>query len=347
MARKMTTAERTELLAKVSQVFSPAAPINRRDLFAGRIDQLQRVFDAVATRGQHATIFGERGVGKTSLANIVQEVAQNSFGGAGVVKVNCAKVVNFATIWRAALARIDLLIDSGESTVGLRPERVEHTTTAAASLAAKVTPHDILLAVERLGKTVIIFDEFDRLRSGRDKFADVIKTLSDSSVDCTLVIVGVANNINGLIKEHASIDRSLAQILMPRMEPSELHEILEKAMTALSMKMGHAARNFVVVLSHGLPHYTHVLGKASTIEALRDSRWEITTQDVNKSITAAIENTEQSIRDSYQTATMTARRDTLFKQVLLACRPSRCRRPRVLLFRRCTRAVIKDHEAAL
>lgn len=67
----MKADERQMLGIEAGRVFSPAAPVDERDLFAGRITQLRRVIDVVNQRGQHAIIFGERGVGKTSLANVI------------------------------------------------------------------------------------------------------------------------------------------------------------------------------------------------------------------------------------------------------------------------------------
>ena len=55
--------ERFNLLAEVGGVFSPGAPIDQQDLFAGRISQVERAIDAVNGKGQHIAIFGERGVG--------------------------------------------------------------------------------------------------------------------------------------------------------------------------------------------------------------------------------------------------------------------------------------------
>ena len=46
--------------------FHTGSPVNGRDLFAGRLDQLQKLMDGVSQRGYHAVLFGER-VGKTSL----------------------------------------------------------------------------------------------------------------------------------------------------------------------------------------------------------------------------------------------------------------------------------------
>jgi len=315
----MDSSKQLELIAKVSEVFSPAAPINRRDLFAGRLEQLQRVFDAIATRGQHAVIFGERGVGKTSLANIVKELATNNYAGSPVVKVNCSKDDGFASVWKKAFAEIVVEADTGGTSVGYDAKPLTQKYNAAQLLPDNPSPNDVRKVAEHIGTSIVILDEFDRVSDGQGLFADTIKTLSDASTDCTLVIVGVARDIDELLREHGSIDRALVQILMHRMTTSELHEILNKAMTALGMQMEADARNLVVLLSQGLPHYTHVLGKASTLQSLHAKRATITVADVNESIASAMENTQQSIRSSYQQATASPRKDTLFKQVLLAC----------------------------
>ena len=57
--------------SKVSKVFTPGAPVSENDLFAGRRGEINKVFDAINQVGQHAVIYGDSGVGKTSLAKIL------------------------------------------------------------------------------------------------------------------------------------------------------------------------------------------------------------------------------------------------------------------------------------
>ena len=64
---------RFQFLAKIDQAFSPFAPINEARFFAGRSAQRSQVVDAILATGRHAVLFGERGVGKTSLANMLKE----------------------------------------------------------------------------------------------------------------------------------------------------------------------------------------------------------------------------------------------------------------------------------
>jgi energy-coupling factor transporter ATP-binding protein EcfA2 len=86
-------------IAKANQVFTPGYPVSQKDLFAGRMEQLQRVLDTLNSPGRHPVLFGQRGVGKTSLANVLGEVLQNLLA----VKVSCDGSDTFATIWNRVL----------------------------------------------------------------------------------------------------------------------------------------------------------------------------------------------------------------------------------------------------
>src|SRR4051812_35572102 len=97
--------ERAELLWAQSTLmasFSPSGPINRRDLFAGRIDQIKTVLRAISQRAQHVVLFGERGVGKTSFASLIHDFWTEVFqdeSGLVVARVNADTTDNFDTIW--------------------------------------------------------------------------------------------------------------------------------------------------------------------------------------------------------------------------------------------------------
>jgi hypothetical protein len=60
MATRREIDDWTALANYAAQVFSPGAPIDESDLFAGRVEQLRDLINAVNQRGQHAIIFGER-----------------------------------------------------------------------------------------------------------------------------------------------------------------------------------------------------------------------------------------------------------------------------------------------
>jgi len=167
---------------------------------------------------------------------------------------------------------------------------------------------------------VIIIDEFDRIRTHDTQtlLTDTIKTLSDYSVNATLIIVGVADSVDDLVKEHRSIDRALVQVRLPRMSRDELNEIVSKGLQTIPMEITKDALGHISSLSQGLPHYTHLLAQRSAYKAVDSGRTEIQKDDVNEAINDALSKVQQSILSLYHKATMSAR-ETLYAQVLLAC----------------------------
>jgi energy-coupling factor transporter ATP-binding protein EcfA2 len=317
----MDQKEQQQLTFRVGKVFSPAAPINTLDLFAGRNKQMQRAGDAVNTRGQHAIVFGERGVGKTSLANILNDLLAGE--DTVVVKVNCVQDDTFEGVWRKALTEVDL--EEQLPAFGFARQSAGSVTTNLADLLGeRAGPGEVRRVLQRLSRElqlIFIFDEFDRLREQKTQrmFADTIKDLSDNSVNATLVLVGVAEDVDDLIQEHASIDRCLVQIQMPRMSIAELQDIVRTACAALEMSIDPDGLELIVLLSQGLPHYTHLLGKESFITALGSGRKEVRLEDVKDGVSSAVENSLESVQSAYQKATKSQRKGTLFRQVLLAC----------------------------
>lgn len=57
-------------MAEISAVFTPGSPVHALDLFAGRKDQRLTLLAVLGQRGQHAVLYGERGVGQGRLLRL-------------------------------------------------------------------------------------------------------------------------------------------------------------------------------------------------------------------------------------------------------------------------------------
>ncbi len=315
----LTPKDKERLALEVSEVFTPAAPINEKDLFAGRRDQLRRVIDAVNQRGQHAIIFGERGVGKTSLANVLAGFVRQ------VVlapRVNCDAADDYPSVWQKVFSEIELT-EKTQGT-GFVPTETARSAPLLATLPAVITPEVVRQTLALLGRgapLIVIIDEFDRLEdsSVRRLFADTIKTLSDHAIPVTLVLVGVADTVDALIQEHHSVERALVQIQMPRMSRTELEELVHKGLERLNMKIEPEALKRMTALSQGLPHYTHLLGLHATREAIDGATETVTLGHITAAIGKALTQAQQTIRSAHHKATMSQRKDNLYAKVLLAC----------------------------
>jgi Cdc6-like AAA superfamily ATPase len=315
-------AEQFNLSTQVGKVFTPATPVGEETLFAGRWKQLRKVIDTINQPGQHALIFGERGVGKTSLANVISAKLKAPNTNILAPKVNCDSGDDYASLWRKILSQLDLIQNA--PTIGFQMQIFEQSSRAAKIIGDDVTPDSIrrmLTVLAGSGIIILIFDEFDRVadQDARRAMADTIKALSDNGVPVTVVIVGVADSVSQLIAEHESIERALVQIQMPRMSKAELKEILENGTERIEMTIDEDAKAHIAVLSQGLPHYTHLLGRHSALAAIEDSRKNISCADVDTAIKQALGDVQQSLRDSYHRAIFSPRKDTIYAQVLLAC----------------------------
>lgn len=311
------------LSLEANAVFSPSAPIDSLELLAGRLSQFKEILAACARRGQHGVLYGERGVGKTSLANVLQALIEHlsDTGGIPVVLVSCDANDTFASVWRKIFSNIAVSEDKQPMGFGAEPEIV--TSALSDYLENGISPETVrrfLSSMVESRAMIIVVDEFDRMHHDQTgRFADAIKLLSDRSVNATIILVGVADSVDQLIRHHRSVERSLAQIRMPRMSMEEIDEIIVKRLTrALGMSIKDETLRRLSRLSHGLPHYAHLLGLHVAQAALARGSLEAEQADVKEAINGALNESQLSIRNLYSQATASPRTDSRFGQVLLA-----------------------------
>jgi Cdc6-like AAA superfamily ATPase len=261
----MEDERRYTLMAEILEAFTPGSPIDDKDLFAGRKRQREKLLSTIFQKGEHAILFGERGVGKTSLANIVYDWLQimGRFNYRRA-KVNCANGMSFDDIWRTAFNQITFETPDGE------------TVTLDGALPKNPSSENIRETFQLLNdRSIIIIDELDKITDKRvqRRLADTVKTLSDNAIGTTLIMVGVGDSIDQLIAEHLSIERAIVQVPIKRMAKYELLEIVDKGLSKCEgMTISGNARDRMADYSQGLPYYTHLLARESALYAVSDDR---------------------------------------------------------------------------
>ena len=294
------------------QLFSPSAPVDEAALFAGRSHQLGKMIETVLEKGKHAVLYGERGVGKTSFVKVFRLLFPSVVSEVRLIREALGPNDTFTDIWRKVFKDIEVLTRDG-SRVSLSDyyDREITADDVRRELAAAFTPNEI---------PVIVLDEFDRANTAlRKSIANVIKDLSDDAANISVIVVGVSDDIGGLLEQHESLRRCFEQVPMPRMSNEEMKEIINKRIPRLGMKIDADALWKIVTLSRGLPSYVHLLGLYAVQDAIEKRRLVITEGNVDAAIKRALEKSQESVRTDYAAAVHTNRKDTLFREVLLAC----------------------------
>lgn len=308
-----------EKLLVLRQVFSPISPIQEEDFFFGRIPQLEKVADAINEKGQHAILYGERGVGKTSLANIMATKYTYVYP----VKVTCDRLDNFKSLWERAFDGIQFAKTT--EGLGFKPEKVKEIVTMGNQIRSisNLRANQIVNILNSLGnfRMLYIFDEFDNIQNEkvRSSFADLIKSLSDNNTNSTIVLVGIADNIESLIGNHQSLERCLKQVKMPRMKKEECEEIILNGIEKLELKIDDKVKDKIVEFSSGFPHYVHLLCKYGAKELITNEKEGFSDAYLQIAIRQGIENTSEQLRISYRKAILTSNSSNKWRDLIYAC----------------------------
>jgi Cdc6-like AAA superfamily ATPase len=285
----------------LAKVFTPAAPVSTREAFSGRYEQITAVIESVAEPGRHVVLFGERGVGKTSLANILSELYKWDDGRVFARRITCNADDTFKTIWRRVFS--ELGIEEPEEWKSEQPN-----------------PDHIRKLLQNLvPPTVIVLDEYDRVDDDESlsRMADTIKALADHAVGTKLVIVGVSDSIELLIGEHESIKRNLREVQMPRMTNLELMQVVARGFASVDMDIEDDALIRISRISEGLPSYAHLVALKAGGKAIDDDRTIVTLAHVSAATETVLES--HMNRMTYLRAIQSSRSGNLYAQVLVAC----------------------------
>jgi len=264
-------------LKKINDIFTPSAPIVEPGHFVGREKEMERLLDAIITPGCHIVIFGDRGVGKTSLINVVKNTLDNYGIQKNIVSYTCCDSDSYENIVGSFLLDTNQLYQEdikeikktktgkteGSISVikGKISKATEESTTISPVVKFTVQPHGIATKYFS-GNHLFIIDEFDRITSHetRSRFANIIKAASDNKAQTKIIILGVSNNAVELIGHHPSTVRCIKTIHVPRMRKNDIGYILKQGCNLLNISVTDEIIKLTIFASCGLPYFAHLLG---------------------------------------------------------------------------------------
>lgn len=310
----------------VRDIFTPHIPVIRVNCLKGRNKELRSLFEHLTTPGQHALLFGERGVGKSSLAETASIELAKRYD-LQLFKKQCAKQDNFATIFEKPLKYVGIDINkiSETKSAGLSASIKAFNLSGEKQIQKegenKLSLNPSFVAEHICGiKGLLLIDEFDAISNSEDKnkIAEVIKLLSDNNSSLRILVVGIADSAKELTMGHPSLTRCLREIKVRRMLIKDLVDIVNNGCSQLKLKFDSVVIPKIAIVSSGYPYFTHLLALKVCEDVIADERSTITMRDLLNATERAIENSEESLFTMFMESTNSPQKEKLEKILLAA-----------------------------
>ena len=308
---------RDEFASKLNGLVSASQPVNSIEQLFGRESELDRIERALYAPGRHIFVYGDRGVGKSSLAATAANQYQSA--DAAYIDVSCSPDATLKSIVKNVAyqsARISRLT-SGESyantTIDFRYFKIErgarvtvtnlddqiHTLTDAVEILREV-------AALHSERPIVVLDEFDRIQSleERSLFADLVKHLGDKRIPIKFIFTGVAKTLDELLGAHQSAIRQFETIELPRLGWEARWEIVLHAMRAFGVQIDREIYIRIAAVSDGYPYYVHLVTEKLLWQVFLDPAEvsAVTTEHFRAAIWDAINSTSAELKRPYEAA---------------------------------------------
>ncbi len=283
------------LRAKLLSAYTPARPVVDRRMFAGRTGIMQTLIHAIEEQRLHVVIYGERGVGKSSLLQQVSQAAKDARY--LVAYIDCGQRSEFDETFRALAEHIPLMF---HKTYGPTSIESESGHTLASLLGPE--PMTVGQAVEALSRiegtrVLLILDDFDHTGSEdfRYKVAELLKSLSDQALHVQALIAGVPAELAKLVGHVPSLHRNVLAMQVPRMSAGEIRDIIRRGEGVGDVHFDDEAVQVIIAACAGSPYLAKLLSYRAAVAAVDDGRQTIEAHDVGAAIEDAIDEFRKTV----------------------------------------------------
>jgi uncharacterized protein len=306
---------------------SPSRPITSIELLKGRSKKLQQIREAFASPGRHVFIYGDRGVGKTSLAQTAASLHHSA--DASPISLSCAAsffqiiqdLLRNCSVPRARSKGTKKTVRVGMPILGAEYQVSRDPTPLREIASINEAVYELRNALQGYAdEPVVVFDEFDLVTDDRDKqlFADLIKQISDQGIGVKMIFTGIGRSISDLLKVHNSTARYLETIELQRLDIDSRLEIINDCADALKVEVGRDTAIRIAMVSDGFPHYVHLICEKTFWHLFNkpDVVDRVTAQDYVEGICQAAAGIQAFLREAYNQATRKYTND--YEEVLWA-----------------------------
>ncbi|WP_336195608.1 ATP-binding protein [Hafnia paralvei] len=304
-----------EFYSRLYKVVRPSQPIDASEFLFGRDRQYSEMKSALLAPGRHSFIYGNRGVGKSSLAHSIafdlQEQADPillSCDSTTTMRSVVADAIREATAKGAYKSDWTVSVSLGVGGTGIKFERKGSSASHDINI---VDTSSAVYALEYLQKVhsdipFLVIDEFDRIEDAkeREKFGTLLKQLGDKKSNVKFIFTGIAESFQELLSGHASSSRQIHELKLDPLSWDGSWAIIDRAFSEFGLSVPDELRFKVAGISDGYPHYVHLICE-KMLTAAYESNLSIVDYNLFISgLDSAVRSVAQSLRGPYEKATL-------------------------------------------
>ncbi|MFT4805605.1 MAG: hypothetical protein ACI9YE_002827, partial [Psychroserpens sp.] len=301
--------------------------------FFGREEEAARLVSVINSPGQHILVYGDRGVGKTSLAKTTCKVLLHKLQRGLFFEKSCDSKDTFASIFEEPLevSGVDFSfkektqthnegggagLNIGVAKVDIASRREIKTTTSA--IFKPESPSWVAKQLKNISG-IFLIDEADSIQSDDDKkkISELIKLLSDCNSEFKLVVVGIAATGEELTAGHPSVERCLKEVSLQRMCNDDLKKLILNGMKKLNLIPNDYVVNKIVDISAGYPHFTHLISLKCGEHAIANNNRHITKETLLVALSEAVKDSEGALQRMFETTLRALNKPEEYKLLLL------------------------------
>lgn len=304
---------------KLATVVNAARPVRSIQHLKGRDQQLEEIERALFAVGRHIFIFGDRGVGKSSLAATAAYQYQSADAEPIFVSGSPDDSFNsiIANIAIQALGRSKTEARRNHESLSIEFRGLRWTTgqeISTVDLGAQIrTIGDAAELLKQVAqkhsqKPTVVLDEFDTIpdQQERAKFAALLKQLGDQAIELKFFITGVGQSCQELLGAHLSAHRQLATIELLRLGFEGRREIVQDAAEAFDIELDDDVNWRIALISDGFPYYVHLLVEKILWAAFDspDTNASLSWDQFYAGLRVAVRETNAELRQPYEKAVL-------------------------------------------
>lgn len=304
---------------KLGEVVSASHPVQSLQRLKGRESDLAAIDKALSAPGRHVFIYGDRGVGKSSLAASAAHLYQSADASAIFVSgsVDDTFKTVIANIVYQALRRPRTENKKSVKNAGLQWRGLSlgaSTEVSWPDIASQI--HSVGDAAELLKEVaevhsenpIVVIDEFDTIKQSdeRGKFASLLKVMGDQSIHLKFIFTGIGQSLDDLLGAHQSAHRQLLTHELLRLPWDGRREIVAAAAAEFGISVHDDINWRIAAVSDGFPYYVHLITEHMFWAAFNDAQivTEVGAAHFHEGLREAVQSINAELKKPYEKAVL-------------------------------------------